>query len=275
MSKIYTTKTPSLKATFADVRILDAKEMKMNGENITDLWGFQDHDDFKKLMKRYTLPEDKPFILWSDKGDVVYMSFSKEITDGSSMFYSHSSLGGWTIDLPELTNGYRMFSLCDNLTFVRADFSKLTNVVDMFYNCLKLEEFKGDLSALTDGQNMFQNCYSMKRFEANVSKLGGAVNMFNGCPLEVFKGDLRNLQVADNMFKGAKLNKESVLSIVDDLKNSKLSGISGNITLGIDKTLQNDDDIESALGFSIAFAHGQTTTVTLGNNTWSITIQLN
>ena len=31
MSKIYNTKTPSLKATMADIRVLDAKNIKVNG----------------------------------------------------------------------------------------------------------------------------------------------------------------------------------------------------------------------------------------------------
>jgi hypothetical protein len=57
--------------------------------------------------------------------------------------------------------------------------------------------------------------------------------MFNGCPLEVFKGDLRNLRVADNMFKGAKLNKESVLGILDSLTKSTTQVTNGNMILGV------------------------------------------
>lgn len=245
------------------------------------MWGFQENSDYQKLMKRYTIPQDKPYALWSDKGDIVYMSFANELTDGSSMFYNHSSLGGWTIDLPELTNGYRMFCLSDNLSFVHADFPKLTNVVDMFYSCPKLEEFRGDLSALTDGQNMFQNCYSMKRFEANIPNLGGAVNMFNGCPLEEFKGDLTKLQVADNMFNGGRLNKESVFAIIDSLRNSTVEVTNGKITLGINEELETDTEILKALGsvnyngYVASLPTGQTVQVTFGNNTWSVTVQWN
>jgi hypothetical protein len=36
MGKNFTTKTASIKATHADVRKLDAKEIKINGENILD-----------------------------------------------------------------------------------------------------------------------------------------------------------------------------------------------------------------------------------------------
>lgn len=40
MSKIYNTKTPLLKATMAYIRVLDAKNIKVNGYKIEDLWGF-------------------------------------------------------------------------------------------------------------------------------------------------------------------------------------------------------------------------------------------
>lgn len=274
MAKIYTTNTPSLRATFADVRVLDAKEMKMNGENIKDLWGFSNETDYPKLMKRYTLPQDEPYILWSDKGSPLFISFAEEITDGSEMFSYHSSIDGFDISLPKLTDGTRMFALCDNLKFVHADFPKLINIPDMFLSCLSLEEFKGNLSALTDGQNMFQNCYSMKKFEANTPLLQNGLNMFNGCPLEEFKGNLRKLHTADNMFKGAKLNKESVLHILSELRSASTLNGTFKMILGIDKNLQTDEEIKTELG-GFTPVHGQTISLTLGNNTWQITIQLN
>ena len=245
------------------------------------MWGFSNEKDYTKLMKRYPLPENKPYILWSDKGNPVFISFANELTDGANLFANHSSIGGFDISLPELTSSYRMFALCDNLTFVHADFPKLTNVVEMFYSCPSLEEFKGDLSALIDGQNMFQNCYSMKRFEANIPNLGGAINMFNGCPLEEFKGDLTKLQVADNMFNGGKLNKESVFAIIDNLTNSTVEVTNGKITLGINKELESDDEILKALGSEnyngsiVPLPTGQTVQLTFGNNTWSVTVQWN
>ena len=274
MAKIYTTKTPSLKATLADVRELDARKITMNGENIKDLWGFSNETDYPKLMKRYTLPQDEPYILWSDKGSPLFISFAEKLTDGSEMFSYHSSIGGFDISLPNLTNGSRMFSYCDNLTFVHADFPKLTNADNMFLSCQRLEEFKGDLSSLQEAHTMFQNCYSMKKFEGNTSKLVAATNMFNGCPLEVFKGNLTNLQYADNMFKGCKLNKESILHILSELRDCRTAFTTTlKMILGIDKNLQNDEDVKEALGSTLT--HGQTISVNLNNNTWQITIQLN
>jgi hypothetical protein len=274
MAKIYTTKTPSLKATLADVRELDARKITLNGENIKDLWGFSNETDYPKLMKRYTLPQDEPYILWSDKGSPLFISFAEEITNGSEMFSYHSSIDGFDISLPNLTDGTRMFALCDNLKFVHADFPKLINVPDMFLSCLSLEEYKGDLSALTYGQNMFQNCYSMKKFEGDTPLLQNGLNMFNGCPLVEFKGNLRKLHTADNMFKGAKMNKESVLHILSELRSASTLNGTLKMTLGIDKTLQTDTDIKTELG-GITPIHGQTISLGLGNNIWDITIQLN
>jgi hypothetical protein len=159
----------------------------------------------------------------------------------------------------------------------------------MFLSCLSLEEFKGDLSALTDGQNMFQNCYSMKRFEANTPLLQWGLNMFNGCPLEEFKGNLRKLHTADNMFKGAKLNKESVLHILSELRSASTLNGTLKMILGIDKNLQTDEELTEIFGgeqitfrdddnnpyYKLGLVNGRTTAVTLGNNTWQITIQLN
>jgi hypothetical protein len=77
------------------------------------------------------------------------------------------------------------------------------------------------------------------------------------------------------------LNKESVLGIMEDINNSKASDKICNITLGIDKSLETDEDILRAIGsfqmngIVIQVPTGQTITNTFGNNTWNITVQWN
>jgi hypothetical protein len=81
MSRIYTTKTSSLKATIADVRNLDAKKLMLNGKNIEELWGLNLPRDYPKLVTRIKIPEDSDYALCDDKGRVVYISFADKITD--------------------------------------------------------------------------------------------------------------------------------------------------------------------------------------------------
>jgi hypothetical protein len=72
--------------------------------------------------------------------------------------------------------------------------------------------------------------------------------MFAYTQLENFNYRLPKLTKADGMFLGCCLNKESVLSIVDTLVNDTTIRNTGVITLGVNKDLQQDDELRIALG---------------------------
>ena len=111
MASQYTTKTASLRATKADIKKLDAKQMMLNGENITELWGLNLPKDYKKLVTRCELPDDKNWMLLNDNGDLVYFNFSEKIKNGSGMF-KNAGLENFVYKLSSLTNGNEMFSGC-------------------------------------------------------------------------------------------------------------------------------------------------------------------
>lgn len=148
MAKNFNIKTASLKATVGDIRKLDARvidsqEIKLGGINIEELWGFQDPEDFKKLIKRYTLTENDDYILWTDMGAPVYMSFADKLVNGTELFKGKTGIYTFNIDMPKLENATSMFSGCVNLASFDSDLSKLTNGTSMFgsstTNCTRLD----------------------------------------------------------------------------------------------------------------------------------------
>jgi hypothetical protein len=63
MVKKFKTVTPSLKSTFleareAKVRKVDANVVKVNGQDITSMMGFNLPNDYPKLVTRCELPKD-------------------------------------------------------------------------------------------------------------------------------------------------------------------------------------------------------------------------
>jgi hypothetical protein len=83
----------NLSSTYADIRklnakIVDAKKIKLNGENLEDKFGFK-QEDYPKLISRVDLPEDSNYILWTDSGNPVYISFADKLTKG---YYEGSDL---------------------------------------------------------------------------------------------------------------------------------------------------------------------------------------
>ena len=140
MSEIYTTNTASLKATLGNIcklnaKTIDAKKIRINGEDIEDKLGFQNPEDLKKLCKRMELPEGSNFILYTDNGTPVYISFADKIVDGYYMFAVREKMRSFPFDLPKLENGNMMFAQCTNLT-----------------------SFGGTLPSLISGNRMFSNC---------------------------------------------------------------------------------------------------------------------
>lgn len=109
MANDYTTKTASIMATVGNIRklktrVFDAQEIKLNGQDIQELWGFQNPEDFNELVKRYNLPTDEDYIIWTDSGNVAHMSFADVLTDGTSLF-ENSGIDAWDISMPKLDNG--------------------------------------------------------------------------------------------------------------------------------------------------------------------------
>lgn len=194
----------TLKSTFADVRkldakVVDAKNIKLNGQNVEQLWGLNLPKDYPKLVHGVKLPQDADYILCDSLGVPVYMTFNETLTNGARLFSNNTSIKQIPFEFPNLTNGYYMFYYCTNLTSLGNNtFNKLVNGDYMFNGCNSLKEINLELSELTSGKDMFHFCNNLQ-----------SVNV----------GNLTKLVDADNMFTGCYLNAESVQNILSALPN--------------------------------------------------------
>ena len=237
MGKNFTTKTASIKATRANVRKLDAKEIKLKDKNIleyfkdaiptikhaqdtretvteNDLWGqwvetLEDgtvilHDDEVTNPNGSSSPWNTSITKVEDNkayvGEDLFANIQIEkINDGSSMFKGCSNLTTFTSDLSSLTNGSNMFNQSRNLTTFTSDLSSLRDGSGMFNNCSKLTKFTSDLSSLTNGSNMFISC-AFRDFLIELASLINGHSMFQNCKLDSFGRDLKSLTNGYEMF---------------------------------------------------------------------------
>lgn len=150
----YTTTTAALKATTADIRNLDAKSIKLNGESIPskvldergdfvtdqDLWGTTITTNENGAVHVSHKFLNSPGYTWNsavksvydnkaytdDSGDPICNIQTEMIKDGTAMF-QRSSLTSFNSDLSSLTKGKSMFSDCSSLTSFSGDLSNLAN----------------------------------------------------------------------------------------------------------------------------------------------------
>lgn len=218
-----------------------------------------------------------------------------KFTRCNSMFMSNKNLTSFSGDLPLLEVGTSMFNGCSNLVSFRGDLSSLTTGNSMFYQCPNLvtfdselpslvdgqgafngcnnlASFRGDLSSLTLGHSMFRDCRQITAFNSDLSSLINGDSMFYGCNnLASFSGDLSSLTNGNNMFASCKLDKQSVIYIITCIKERNTCTTNATLSLTINATHQNDDEINQLLGFA-ASNGGSGTLVGAGGGTWTIKI---
>lgn len=109
-----------------------------------------------------------------------------------------------------------------------------------------------NLSELTNGDYMFKNHTEISQVYCDMPNLKSGRQMFYGCPLTDFYGSLYSLDYAWEMFKGTKLNKDSIIAIVDGIKDhnatngktSKNSFKKRYIHIGCDSSVTENDKEE-------------------------------
>lgn len=228
------------------------------------------------------------------------------MTDCDGMFGRCFSLTSFDADLSSLTNLNGMFSDCTSMTDFTADLSSLPDaqcqgLLNMFKgnSFTKIKHISGDMSNLVTGNHCMKNKTSLVSFDVNLPSLWDASemflgctalesfksesglpalvsghNMFNGCSsLTSFKGDMTIMTNGTDMFNGCKLDKDSVLGIINCLKTTNTCNKSANLYLGINASLSNDSEILTALGIS----EGATSATLTGHGggTWSLTLSWN
>ena len=139
------------------------------------------------------------------------------LTNGFYMFCDCTKLTSFNSDLRSLTNGDTMFKGCENLTSFNSDLRSLTNG-DTMFDSTSLTSFSSDLSNLVNGDGMFISA-ALTSFNSDLSSLTNGDTMFRGTPLTSFSGDLSSLTDGSSMFYNCKLTPQSVMYIVESIRN--------------------------------------------------------
>ena len=242
MNRIYTTKTPSLKATIADIRNLDVKKMSLNGKNILE---YIKESSTIILDERGTKANDEldiwnSYVTKDENGNVIINRSAKpfahtyetisstqkttirsaiKVIDNEVLGANDEHIMYWQTD--GLTAGTGMFSYCNNLKSFNSDLSSLTSGEYMFMYCSELISFNGDLPSLTNGEYMFSNCVDLASFNSDLSSLIDGKYMFYECNrIPKFTSDLSSLTNGEKMFYGC----DKLTSFNSDLSSLTFGG---------------------------------------------------
>ena len=222
MSRIYTTKTPSLKATIADIRNLDVKKMSINGEDLSTIIK---NNKTIILDERGTLANDE-LDIWNssikvdelnnvvvDTNVMPYMHSYQELNDEqvNAIISASKVIDNQVFDKDNnhlmfwqtsgLTESNSLFQGKTNISVFKSDLSSLTQGAYMF-SYSPIVTVEADMSSLTVGTGMFNGCSSLDKFTGNLSSLEtyAEAMFFNCTQLRSFESDLSSLIDAENMF---------------------------------------------------------------------------
>ena len=224
MAKNYNTRTASLKATIADIRNLDAKQINLDGKNILEYIGesvptIKHANDTRETITENDLwgqwvetLEDGTVIIHDDEvinpnGNSSWNSYITKVEDNKAYekqgilstekFYAN-------IQTEKIKDGTGMFN-GTAMTIFNSDLSSLENGTRMFVNgglsaFDGLRSFNVELPSLINGYEMFRNC-PLTLFTSNLSSLNDGTSMFYRCiSLTSFTSDLSSLTNGTYMF---------------------------------------------------------------------------
>lgn len=261
--KLYTTKTAALKATTADIRRLNGKEISLNGKNILDYISdseFNSYDTRDPQLKNDELDIWNTAISLSDNGHIEVKPLehtlgsitnnqkstlyrAAKIINNEVLDTDNNHLMYWQTDGLTDTSDFQvdasrpLLGSGEYLTQFNSDLSSLVDGKAMFSNCENLTTFTSDLSSLVFCSSMFFRCSNLTTFTSDLSSLRGpritaeGNLMFGGCSnLTSFSSDLSSLMNGLGMFVICKLDAQSVANIVHTLPTHESNG---TITIGI------------------------------------------
>lgn len=160
MSKNYTTKTANLRATKADIGVLNVKRLKiLEG---ADLDGIVLPTDYYQFIGRTSLSADEKYTLLNDDAKEIYYTYKQTVTkliDGTKMYMNATNLETWSDNLQYLEIGDNMFAKSSIITFDTT------------------------LPSLVNGDEMFANSSLSNFSTTELPLIESAIGMFRGCPL--------------------------------------------------------------------------------------------
>lgn len=233
MSRIYTTKTPSLKATFADIRRLNGKEISLNGKNILDYITdseFNSYDSRDPQLKNDELDIWNTAISLSEEGHIEVKSLEHVSRNVDKYGHENLEIGDAYMMNEEQADTLRLAKKVINnevlgendehLMYWQTDglvhecLSFYTETLEMFDSDLSnlksswytfahtsINSFNSDLSNLEITDSMFEDCSKLETFSSDLSSLTNGRSMFKYCTnLESFSSDLSSLEDGRYMF---------------------------------------------------------------------------
>ena len=254
MAKNYNTRTASLKATIADIRNLDAKQINLDGKNILEYISdseFNSYDTRDPQLKNDELDIWNTAISLSDNGHIevkpkehgiksgdgyIYEGITEsqeyilktavKVIDGEVLGDDDTHLMYWQTN--GLTSGIGLLRGGEFTTF-NSDLSNLTDGYDMFRFCSNLTLFNSDLSNLTTGEEMFADCTYLTSFNVDLPSLTDGTRMFSRCiSLSTFNPDLSSLTTGEEMFYDCNMLESfnvDLPSLTDSTRMFNYSGI--------------------------------------------------
>lgn len=208
------------------------------------------------------------------------------ITNAEYMF-ANTPIKKVTNSFGVLTQADGMFYECDKLETVTSSFNEVDDGYRMFFKCKKLLEAPATPN-LTKGDSMYYQCESLTEYHHDLSKLNASKFMFQGCKnLRVFTSPLVALATTttafpcQSMFDGCRLNKASVLHIINQIKNINPGVSVPLICIGADKEvmLNETDRSEILSNFTEVYDNYGSNTLygflPVGDKRWHVEIQCN
>ena len=250
----YTTTTAALKATKADIRNLNAQEIKLKDKNILDYIKdseFDSYDTRDPQLKNDELDIWNTAISLSDNGHIevkphvhsisldldTYETTVEGITESqyktletAIKIIDNEVLGAndehimyWQTD--GLTRGDGLFIESTNEVsweVFNSDLSNLESGYLMFVSCPSLTSFSSNLPSLIDGTYMFELCNNLQSFDIDLPNLTIGDSMFYDCSkLTSFTGDLSKLISGKEMFRQINPTVSKMVTFNSDLSSLK------------------------------------------------------
>lgn len=283
--KLYTTSTASLKATSADIRNLNAKNIKLKGKELDNI-SYEDkfsamsspydlrqgaliiNEDGTKTIKDLYCPiniavENGAYIVdkgWCNEDSVEAIAQIVSITDGTALdennniiclFDSDNLVSVLTYPIVTINDYSRLLQQRFGSLFSRfSDRGRYTVIDDN-----KLKSFNSPLPNLVNGYSMFSaeigSCELLEEFTSPLPNLQIGAWMFKGTSLNSFNIDMPNLECGYGMFAGYNIFEEIGVNVSPQFESfsSDLSKLKDGayMFVGCDKLKKFDSDLPSLI----------------------------
>lgn len=157
--------------------------------------------------------------------------------------FLRSKITEWNTPLPSITDMNTTFGYT-SLKKINISLDTLVSATSTFRNCY-LTEWNIDLPKLSNGSDFIRN-NPIVSFTGNLDSLKNGYDFFWACPsFTTFNSALPSLENGSDMFGATKLNKQSVLNVLESIP--RYTSGSHGLMIGIHIDHKYDPDVQLAL----------------------------